>query len=150
MYQFLLYTHSWVRWIVLALGLIVIVKSYSGWFSKKGYGKADNALAAAWVGFVLLNAVVGIVLYFGYSPLTKTALADFGAAMKNANLRFWAVEHSTIMILASIMAQVARIRIKKVRSDVKKFKLSAILYTVALVFILAGIPWDQAVRLFRF
>lgn len=149
MYETFLFIHSWLRWIVLVLALLVIVKSFLGWQGKKTYGKGDNALSASFVGSLHLQLLIGLVLYFFLSPITTSAFQDFGGAMKAASIRYWAVEHIFVMILAVIIAQIGRTRSKKAGTDVKKFKNATIFYLIALILILSRIPFNEAARMFR-
>lgn len=143
MYQIFLHAHSGFRWLALLLAVIVAIKSLIGLFGNGKYGKLDNILAAALVGTMHLQLLLGIVLYAGLSPITQQAFQDFGAAMKDPNLRFWAVEHLTIMLLAVAGAQVGRTLSKKATDDAVKFRHQAIFFTVSLILMLIGIPWSR-------
>ena len=57
--------------------------------------------------------LLGLLLYFILSPFTLQAMNDFGAAMKDSTLRYWAVEHSLLNIIAVALAQVGSILIKR-------------------------------------
>jgi len=149
MYQILLFTHSWLRWILLIMGLIVIIKSYIGWFGNKNYLKSDNTMSVALVSLFHIQLVLGLLLYLIFSPIIKSAFQDFGLAMKDSQLRYWAVEHIFIMILSVVVAQIGRIQIKKTHSNTGKYRSSAIYFTMAFILVLSRIPWDQAVRMFR-
>ena len=117
-----LHLHSVLRWLVLLAGLFLVVKSIIGLASNGTYGKLDNIVSASFVGTLHLQLLIGLVLYFFLSPITESALADFGGAMKNAELRFWAVEHLTLMILGIVFAQIGRTKSKKQTEDKKKFE----------------------------
>lgn len=148
MYTFLLYTHSWLRWAVLIAGFVLIALSLTSWMSNRPYAKKDNILSASYTGLLHLQLLIGLLLYIVYSPYTQSAFEDFGAAMKDASLRFWAVEHIALMILAVIAAQIGRSRSKK-QPPVTKHKTVAIFAIISMVLILAGIPWAEAARLIR-
>ena len=148
-YEIFLFLHSWIRWIILVLGLVVIIKSYAGWFGKKPFLKGDNGLSAAFIGSLHLNLLIGLILYFFLSPIVESAFNDFGGAMKVPELRFWAVEHILVNITAVIVAQIGRSKSKKVIDDIRKHKLTAIFYSIAFVLLLSRIPWGEAERLFR-
>ena len=149
MYTFLIFLHSWLRWILLILGLIVIIRSYIGWFGDKSYLKSDNTMSVILVSIFHIQLVLGLLLYFIYSPIVRSAFQDFGMAMKDSQLRYWAVEHIFIMIFSIIIAQVGRVKIKKADSAINKHKNAAIYFTLAFILILSRIPWDQSVRMFR-
>lgn len=146
MYPYLLFAHSWLRWLILLFAVIVILTSLQGWLSKKNYTKSDNRNAAIFVGFMHLQLLLGLILYF-ISPFVK--LDDFGKVMGNSQDRFWAVEHISIMILAVIIAQLGRTFSKKAKTDLKKHRTMAIYTIISLVLILSLIPWNEAGRLFR-
>lgn len=149
-YNIFLYLHSWIRWIILILGIIAIVKAYAGWLGNKPYTKGDNAISGAFMGTLHLNLLIGLVLYVFLSPIVQTAFQDFGAAMRNSEVRFWAVEHILMNVIAVIVATVGRSKAKKAVDAVRKHKLTAIFYTIAFILLLSRIPWGEAERLFRF
>ncbi|QCK14254.1 hypothetical protein [Mangrovivirga cuniculi] len=148
MYEFLLFTHSWLRWIILILALVTIIMGLTG-MSGKPFGKAQNGLSAAFIGSMHLQLLIGLILYFIYSPLGLDAFSSGANVMKEASLRYWAVEHISIMIIAVVVAQIGRIKIKKGTTDKSKYKAMLIYNLIALILILSRIPWDQAGRMFR-
>lgn len=149
MYEIFLTLHSWIRWIILILGIIAIFKAYTGWFGNKPFTKGDNGISGAFMGTLHLNLLIGLILYLFLSPITESAFNDFGGAMGNSELRFWAVEHILINIIAVIVAQVGRTKAKKAIDDVRKHKLTAIFYTIAFILLISRIPWGETERLFR-
>jgi hypothetical protein len=72
------------------------------------------------------------------------AMADFGAAMKDDSLRFYAVEHISMMLIAVVLVHIGRAKSKKSKTDIEKFRIASIFFLAALVLILAGIPWSRA------
>ena len=83
----LLHTHNLLRYVILILILISIVKSFSGWMGKKQYTPGDKRFALFTLITAHLQLVIGLVLYF-ISPNVKVGLADMGGAMKDPGLRF--------------------------------------------------------------
>jgi hypothetical protein len=149
MYTVLLYLHSWLRWAVLILALIVIAKSFLGWFNKKDYTASDNKFATFYIASVHSQFLIGLLLYVFFSPITGAAFADFGAAMKNSGLRFFAVEHLLGMVIAVALAQTGRSLSKKAKDSVSKHKKLALFATISLIIMLAAIPWPALRPLFR-
>ncbi|MEO9964374.1 MAG: hypothetical protein ABJF11_01215 [Reichenbachiella sp.] len=149
MYTILLYAHSWLRWVILILALVNIYKSFAGYKGTLSYGKSDKGMAAAFVGCLHLTFLLGLILYF-ISPLAYPAFGGSESVMKNATLRFWAVEHVFVMLLAIAAASIGKAKAKKAANDVDKFKAQLIYFSIALVLMLSRIPWGEADRLFRF
>jgi hypothetical protein len=144
MYTGLLHTHNLFRWLVLIVIVLAVVFALIGWLNKRDWNKKDNITGLILTIFMDIQFLVGIILYAFVSPLTKAAFTDFGAAMKNSALRFYAVEHILIMVIALVLVHIGRSKSKKAVAPWKKHRAAAIYYGIALVLILAGIPWDRA------
>ncbi len=148
-YGITLFLHSWTRWALLIAAVLVIVQAWRGWSGNQTWDATKQKLSASFVHLTSLQLVLGLLLYGVLSPITLAAMADMGAAMKDSTLRFWAVEHMSMMIIAVGLAHVGAGRIKKAQDDRGKHRAAAIFFTVALVIMLASIPWDESARLFR-
>ena len=140
MYQSLLYIHSWSRWFVIVFGLIAVYRAYVGWTSRRPFLSADNGVGASFSGFMWLQVLIGLGLYFGLSPWGLNAMKQAGA-MKDPTKRFFGLEHVVVMILAAIVAQVGRIVVKKTADATRKHKKALVYFGVALVLVLIMIPW---------
>jgi hypothetical protein len=132
LYPALLFLHSILRWLVLIAGVATVV----GAIRKKA-----SPAFVAFVGLLDMQLLVGLVMYFTVSPQTKIALGNFGAAMKDSELRFWAVEHPTMMLIAIIVAHVGRAMSKKAKDEDRRNRLTLIFAGVALFILLVAIPW---------
>ena len=141
MYTTVLLLHSWLRWAILLAGLLALLRGLSAWGGGRPWTRADDRAGAMFVGLLDLQMLLGLVLYFLLSPVTTAALRDFGAAMGNAPMRFWAVEHLTGMIVGIALAHVGRARIKKATDAQRRHRTAAIFFGLALVAILVSIPW---------
>lgn len=150
MYTIFLFTHSWLRWIVLILGIIVILQSLMGWLGNKTYTPGNRKLAASFLGTMHLQLILGCILYFFLSPIGIKAFQNLETSevMKTEAIRYFAVEHISVMIIALIIAQVGFSMAKRAATDKKKFARSAIFFIIAMALILSRIPWNEA-RLFR-
>lgn len=143
MYIGLLHLHSVLRWIILLVSIFVLIKYYLGWFRSKNWAKSDNTLGILFTSIFDLQLLIGLILYFFVSPFTQAAFSDFGSAMKNPELRFYAVEHLSLMLIALVLVHIGRAKSKKAKTDQMKFKKAAIFFTIAMVLVLAGIPWTR-------
>ena len=71
-----------------------------------------------------------------------------GSAMKDPLTRFFTVEHTLMMILAWILVHVGRTSVKRA-ADNDKHKQMLISFGLALVLILAAIPWPFRAEIAR-
>ena len=141
MYAAFLLIHSWLRWVVLLAGLFAVVLAVTGIAQKRGWRPMDDRAGLIFTAALDLQMLLGLVLYFLLSPLTRAAMGDFGAAMGDSLLRFWAVEHVFGMVVAIVLAHRGRSRVRAVPDPVKKHRVAAMFFVLALIAILASIPW---------
>ena len=141
MYSLILTLHSILRWVVLILAIVAVVRAFIGWFGKKRWTARDNRLGMVLSASMDLQVLLGVILYIFLSPLTTTALQDFGAAMSNELLRYWSLEHVLLMIVALILIHVGRATSKVAEAATSKHKRAAIFFGLATLAILIAIPW---------
>lgn len=140
MYPLMLSLHSWLRWAILILGVIAIVRAIGGRGGRPWTSSDDNI--GKWYNISLdVQFLIGLLLYVWLSPITQVAFADFGGAMRNAGLRFFAVEHLVGMVIAIALAHVGRARIRKASGDARRHQQAALFYGLSLIILLASIPW---------
>jgi glucose uptake protein GlcU len=140
MYPLALLLHSWLRWVVLILGIIAVVRAIGG-RTGRPWSQADDTVSK-WFGITFdIQFVIGLLLYAWLSPVTQAVFADFGGAMRNAGLRFWAVEHVAGMLVAIALVHIGRGKIRKATTDRRRHTLAALFYGIALILMLASIPW---------
>jgi len=140
MYIGLLHLHSALRYVVVILLVVAILKAFAGWFGNKSYTEGDRKLALFTMISVHLQLVIGLILYF-ISPVVQSALADMGAAMKDTELRFWAVEHIATNIIGIILITIGYSTAKRASTDKAKFTRTAIFYLIGFILIMSAIPW---------
>jgi hypothetical protein len=143
LYSIVLGLHNIVRWAVVILGILATVMAYVGWFGKREWTERDRKLGMFFTMAIDIQILLGLLLYFIFSPLTRTALQDFAAAMRVNDLRFFAVEHVFYMIVGVVFAHLGSILPRRKEDAKSKFRLAAIFFTLAILFILAGIPWSR-------
>jgi hypothetical protein len=141
LYPVFLSIHSILRWAVLLAALFAIIRAITGLSFKRGFMQADNS-AGLWFTILMdVQLLVGIILYFFLSPTTRIAMQNFGAAMGDSTARFFAVEHTLLMVLAVVAAHVGRSLSRKAKEASQKHRRALIWFIIALVLLLAAIPW---------
>lgn len=144
MYTFILALHNLVRWVVLILGALAVYRAVAGYTGKREWTSADRKAGVFFGAALDTQLLIGLILYFALSPLTKAALSDFGAAMGDAGLRFFAIEHAAFMLLAVVFAHMGSALAKKAASDTAKHQRALIWYGLAFVVVLLGMPWMRS------
>lgn len=140
LYQALVHTHSVGRWIVLLLLVFAILNSLIA--GNRPYIRTDNRLGLILTIAVDLMLLIGIYLWFagnyGYKVIEARGM---GAVMKDQTMRFYAIEHMAGMLIALVLIHIGKAQGRKAISDRAKHRRTMIFYLVALLIILASIPW---------
>ncbi|MGE0703032.1 MAG: hypothetical protein AB7F99_11650 [Vicinamibacterales bacterium] len=151
MYTTVLTIHSWLRWVALLLAIAATINAFredSDLSQRPPGAKLDSLFMAA----VDVQVLAGLVLYFGLSPFTSEAFADFGGAMRNSGLRFWAVEHVALMFGVNILVRIGRVMALNAKTAAARRRRRSIAFAAALIVMVIGIPWpglDHGRPLFR-
>jgi hypothetical protein len=151
MYIAALFIHSWFRWLVFAAGLWLLVAAIRGFHRGALWSARDERANVIFLAVLDLQVLIGLLLYFALSPVVSAAHANMGAAMKDATLRFFAVEHIITMLIAVAVAHIGRVRAKK-KLGPGRYRTTLVFQTLWLILTLLSIPWpglDIARPLFR-
>lgn len=150
MYTLVLTLHSWLRWAALLAGVTATVcslispaapdPSRSGAETGGGTHRADRS-GLIFLIIVDVQMLLGLLLYFALSPFTSTALKDFGAAMRDPGLRFWAVEHGSLMLLAVVLVHIGRVLARRARTPGSKRLRQGLSFGLATMAMIVATPW---------
>jgi len=141
MYTTVLALHSWLRWAVVLIGLIAIVRALAAGAGRRPWLPLDDRLGLFFIIVLDVQLLLGLVLYFVLSPITQAALADFGSVMQVSSMRYWAVEHVFGMVVGVFLAHRGRARVKAASDPTRKHRVAAVFLILAMIAILASIPW---------
>lgn len=139
-YNITLYAHSYVRWAVVILGALLIVRALTGWLGRRPWDASVGRLGSFFSIAMDIQLVLGLLLYGVFSPVIRRALDDFGSAMGDARLRFWAIEHILVMVIAVALAHVGHVTAKRLPEE-KRYRRYAIFGVLAMLAVLLAIPW---------
>ncbi|GEP94144.1 hypothetical protein [Chitinophaga cymbidii] len=130
--------HSLVRWLILLFGIWAVIRAFIGVSGKSAYGASDAKAGLFFMIFLDIQMLLGILLLFVSSMVN---FSDMGVTMKTPHLRFFTVEHTIMAIIAIALVHIGRGKIKKLTDDAKKHRTALIFFGLALIVILALIPW---------
>jgi hypothetical protein len=134
MYPGLLHTHSLLRYFILIMLVVVVATAVVKWLQRKPFTSWDNKVSLYLLIFTHLQLLVGLALY-AISPNVQ-----FNAyTMKERMLRYWTVEHITLMLLVVALVTVSRISLKKTEDDRLKHQRTWLYNGMALLFALLSL-----------
>lgn len=143
MFPIALGLHNLVRWLVIAAGLYAVVLFWRGWLQGRTWNAGESKAARLFVTSLDVQFLLGLLLYVFFSPLTRKAFGDMGAAMRDAPVRYFVVEHVVMMLAAIVIAHIGNGRVRRAKTDAAKFQTAALWFGVAVAAILGFVPWGR-------
>lgn len=141
MYNGLLHSHNLMRWIILILLVIAVLRHLSGMNKKTLVTAGDKKIDLFLMISAHITLVIGLYQWIaGPWGLKNIQNIGFGEVMKNSAFRFWGVEHITGMLLAIILITIGRGAVKRA-VDAAAHKKAFWCFLIALVVILVTVPW---------
>lgn len=134
--------HNAVRWLVLFLALVALVRALRGINGHVAYEAGAKRALSFFTISTHVQFLLGLLLY-GVSPVVRQAMADMRAAMSDAGIRFYIVEHPTIMVLAVLVATATGVLARRGPDDAVKHRRAAIGVALAALLLVAGMPWQR-------
>jgi hypothetical protein len=139
-YSTTLFLHSLLRWVTVLLGVVLCARSFAGMRGDRPVTPGDRRLSLFFLIAVDTQWLVGIVLYAFLSPITHLFFQNPGPSMKDAVLRFYGVEHITLMMIAFILVHIVRVRSK--RREGAAYHRTLFWGTLVFLVLVAGaMPW---------
>lgn len=137
--QIVLILHNLLRWAVVILGLWTLINALTGYFGKRTYSANDNRSNLFFMISCDIQLLIGIALYINNGWFNR--LKDMGNNMKDPYLRFFTIEHLTLMLAAWVLVHIGRATVKSAATDAAKHKKMLLFFGFAIVLIIAAIPW---------
>ncbi|MDD2266853.1 hypothetical protein [Sulfuricurvum sp.] len=137
----LLTLHSWLRWLVLISLIYALYRAYKGWLKGSEFGIFEDRVRHNTTTIAHIQLIAGIWLYL-ISPITTFFFHHFADAVHVREIRFFGIEHSSTMLIAILLITIGSALAKRKSIDREKFKTIAIWFSIALLLILAAIPWE--------
>lgn len=141
MYETVKFLHSYWAYLVLFLLVISTVNALIKFFGNKEFSAFDFRVSLFTLIVVHIHLLLGFVLFFASDYLALISEMGMGDIMKNSLLRSNIIEHPLTMIIAVVLITMGYSKHKKKLTSKPKFKMLALFYTLALVLVLAKIPW---------
>lgn len=113
--------HGELRWVIVIVGLVILVKFAIGWLGKKEYQSLDRTLLRIYTTLLDVNLVLGLILLFtlGISGMAR-------------------LEHAVTMILAVAAAHMTAIW-RKSEVSPTKYRNQLLMVVLSLLLVLAGV-----------
>lgn len=142
MYDGLLHLHNFLRWVVLLLLVVAIIKHLGKMSSGKAYTAGDRKLGLFLMITAHIQLLIGLYQWFaGNFGLKLVQAQGMGAVMSDSASRFWVVEHTLGMLVGIILITLGKGVAKKNINDKAKHTRAFWNFLIAAIVIIAVVPW---------
>ncbi len=138
----LLSLHNLLRWVILLALLYAIIFSWKALSTKSAFTGGNRKAALILLISSHLTLLIGLYQWlFGRFGLISTSLPPGTVLMKDKFYRFYWVEHPFGMVLAIALITIGYSTVKKGTLTAGLGKKAFWLFLIALLVLLATIPW---------
>ena len=123
--------------------LLAIINAFRAHISKKNFQAKDLRISLFALILSYIHQLVGLVLYFASPLFSYWSDLNMRGVMKNSEVRFYLVEHPITNLIALFLITLGWSLHKRQIENSKKFSRIAIFYSMGLVILLSGIPWEE-------
>jgi hypothetical protein len=142
MFSVLLQVHNILRWVIFLLLILSILQSFIGWIKRRELREGDAKLWLFTMISVHTTLLIGLILLlFGRYGILSAGLPEGVNLMQDKFYRFFWIEHPVGMLIATVLITLGRGVVKKQITDPLKYKRAFWYFLIALLIILATIPW---------
>ena len=143
MYSYILIPHIVISILLLLVALFVVIRSFLGFFSKVNFSKIqDINIPIFAVSLLYLELILGMILYAIHINELSTLVSQ-----ENANsyfsARFWAVEHTILMMFAIIFGHLGLVYAKNLEDDKERFQKNLLYFGLCFLLIIFSVGMNM-------
>ncbi len=139
MYPFLLFLHSFWRWLVFGSLVYSIYLAYTGRKEKLPFTAAVNQWRHWTATIAHVQLILGMAIYV-QSPIVMYRIMDNPHKLFNEQA-FFRYFHLAMMMLAVVLITIGSAKAKRQKSDQEKYATMFTWFIIALIIIFIAIPW---------
>lgn len=143
MYSYILIPHIIISILLLLVVLFVLIRSFLGIYSKINFSKfIDINIPIFAVSLLYLELILGMMLYAIHINELSTLVSQ-----ENANsyfsARFWAVEHTILMMFAIVFGHLGLVYAKNLEEDKDKFQKNFLYFGLSFLLIIFSVGMNM-------
>ncbi len=138
LYSAIISAHSGLRYLLLLTLIAAVVTAWNNMKGSKPYQGIARTMGLVTMILTDIQLLIGLVLYYvNLDARTNFKMGQLKDALAESSTRYFILEHFVMMILAVLFVHIGYATAKKKGSNKAQFRW----YLVALILILAAIPW---------
>jgi len=141
MFSILLACHTMIRWLVLISLGTTIYRAVIRLFNNSPFSQKDDQYRHWTATIAHIQFVIGMVMYFKSPAIARFRIIGIDLTRGITEPTFFGIIHISMMITAVILITLGSAFAKRHEEDNKKHKTLLFYFSIALLIILAAIPW---------
>ncbi len=137
MYTVILQIHIWTSILFMFVSVIFSFLLIRGLFINAVYSKTFVFLEDVFIILLYLGLFLGVALYF-LMPANKYEIHSVQEINHILSLRFWSIEHFSVMLFAVILAQIGKVFTTKLKTSRSKYRYALLYYGMATLITLTS------------
>jgi hypothetical protein len=143
MYSYILIPHIIISILLLLVVLFVLIRSFLGFFSKVIFSKfIDINIPIFAVSLLYLELILGMMLY-GIHINELSTLVSQENANSYFSARFWAVEHTILMMFAIVFGHLGLVYAKNLEEEKAKFQKNFLYFGLSFLLIIFSVGMNM-------
>ena len=143
MYSYILIPHIIISILLLLVVLFVLIRSFLGFFSKVNFSKfIDINIPIFAVTLLYLELILGMMLY-GIHINELSTLVSQENANSYFSARFWAVEHTILMMFAIVFGHLGLVYAKNLEEEKAKFQKNFLYFGLSFLLIVFSVGMNM-------
>tara|TARA_B100000902_G_scaffold399608_1_gene471323 strand:- start:19771 stop:20214 length:444 start_codon:yes stop_codon:yes gene_type:complete len=143
MYSFLLISHIIISFLLILLTSFIVIRSILGIYNKFELSYLiDIRISIFTVYLLYIELILGLILYAIYLRQLTSLITQ-----ENANIyfsaRFWAIEHTILMIFAIIFGHIGLLYAKNLSENKQIFQKKSLYFGISLILIIISISMNM-------
>ncbi len=143
MYSVVLILHIIISILLVLLSIFIVGRSFLGVLGKVAFSVYMDIKLAIWaVFFLYVELVLGMLLYAIYINKLESFISQTNASAY-FSARFWAAEHTVLMIFAIIFGHLGLVYAKNLANNKQKFQKNLLYFGLSTILIVASITMNM-------
>ena len=138
MHDVVIRVHYIISSVVFIIAIIVTAWAILGWRKDRKYSRSFDKLSLVFIFFLYIQLITGISLYFFLQPENQAVSISAEEIASHGSLRFWVIEHVSLMLFALLLAQLGRLFIRQLSTDGRKYRTATFYYGIAFLVVLVS------------
>lgn len=146
MYESVITFHIIISSCFTLTGIVLLSLTLLGWLrGRQNRQRLFGRISGIFLSLLYVQFVTGLALYFFLKPDLSASGNTLAEAINQSALRFWAIEHVSLMIFALILSQIGWLYVRELQPGKKKYRAATLYYGTSFLVVLIS----AAMAIFR-